>query len=145
MSSETERDSNSPRDENEKNENKSEGTFKVPEQKNKIDIEREQEAKLKAKYGQLKKPGGGSVLLQKRLQKGPKYFDSGDYNMAKAKMNNPKHPLQPKEKLLLQESIGGAIPTPSEVEHMRRPSQQASNLVVEGEGGHPVHIHELEH
>lgn len=64
--------------------------------------------------------------------------------MAKAKMNNPKHPLQPKEKLLLQESIGGAIPTPSEVEHMRRPSQQASNL-VEGDGSHPLHIHQLEH
>lgn len=37
---------------------------------NKVDIEREQEAKLKAKYGMLKKPGGGSAFLQKRLQKG---------------------------------------------------------------------------
>ena len=35
-----------------------------------VDIEREQEARLKAKYGGLKKPGGGSTLLQKRLQKG---------------------------------------------------------------------------
>jgi hypothetical protein len=34
-----------------------------------VDIEREQEAKLKAKYG-MRKPGGGSALLQKRLQKG---------------------------------------------------------------------------
>jgi len=34
-------------------------------------IEKEQEAKLKAKYGALvKKPGGGSALLQKRLNKG---------------------------------------------------------------------------
>ena len=36
----------------------------------KREIELEQEAKLKAKYGGLKKPGGGSTLLQKRLQKG---------------------------------------------------------------------------
>ena len=34
------------------------------------EIEKEQEAKLKAKYGMMKKPGGGSSLLQKRLQKG---------------------------------------------------------------------------
>lgn len=40
-----------------------------------------------------------------------------------------------------QESIGGAIPTPSEVEHMRRPSQQASNLLLEGEAGHLHHPH----
>lgn len=52
--------------------------------------------------------------------------------MAKAKMNNPKRPLAPKEKLLLQESIGGAIPTPTEVENIRRPSQVSSKLVMEG-------------
>ena len=35
---------------------------------------KEQEAKIKAKYGPLKKPGGGSALLQKRfLQKGVSY------------------------------------------------------------------------
>ncbi|WAQ98924.1 AR19A-like protein [Mya arenaria] len=93
-------------------------TFKVPEDP--ASIEKEQEAKLKAKYGPL-----------------PKYFDSGDYNMAKAKMNNPKKPLPAREKLMLQESLGAAIPTPGEVEHMRRPSQIASKLLihdVEGEG-----------
>ncbi|KAH3836411.1 cAMP-regulated phosphoprotein 19-like [Dreissena polymorpha] len=122
-------------------ENNEESVFKVPEAKDSASIEKEQEAKLKAKYGQLgglvKKPGGGSAFLQKRLQKGQKYFDSGDYNMAKAKMNNPKRPLAAKEKLLLQESIGGAIPTPTEVEHMRRPSQVASKLVIEGGDGQP--------
>ena len=49
-------------------------------------------------------------------------------------MNNPKRPLAPKEKLLLQESIGGAIPTPTEVENIRRPSQAHSKLVMEGSG-----------
>ena len=29
--------------------------------------------------------GGHSAFLQKRLQKGQKYFDSGDYQMAKQK------------------------------------------------------------
>ena len=53
--------------------------------------------------------------------------------MAKAKMNNPKRPLAPKDKLLLQESIGGAIPTPTEVDNIRRPSQVASKLLLPGQ------------
>lgn len=58
----------------------------------KVQIEREQEQKLKAKYPQAARPmpaapggGGHSAFLQKRLAKGQKYFDSGDYNMAKQK------------------------------------------------------------
>jgi len=58
----------------------------------KVQIEREQEQKLKAKYPQGARPaptvpggGGHSAFLQKRLAKGQKYFDSGDYNMAKQK------------------------------------------------------------
>jgi len=59
----------------------------------KVQIEREQEQKLKSKYPQgaarpmPAAPGGGghSAFLQKRLAKGQKYFDSGDYNMAKQK------------------------------------------------------------
>lgn len=45
-------------------------------------IELEEEKKLKAKYPAVQRPG--SQFLQKRLQRGQKYFDSGDYNMAKA-------------------------------------------------------------
>lgn len=48
-----------------------------------------EEEKLKAKYpqamGGFGRPGGHSAFLQKRLQKGQKYFDSGDYQMAKQK------------------------------------------------------------
>ena len=44
---------------------------------------------MKAKYpqavGGFGRPGGHSAFLQKRLQKGQKYFDSGDYQMAKQK------------------------------------------------------------
>jgi len=52
------------------------------------DVEKEQEAQLRSRYPALKPNAGGSALLQKRLSK-PKYFDSGDYAMAKAK----KQPL----------------------------------------------------
>lgn len=56
-----------------------------------------------------------------------KYFDSGDYNMAKAAMNNPKKPLPPQEKILLQESIGEGIPTPEDLPP-RKPSIVQSKL-----------------
>jgi hypothetical protein len=56
-----------------------------------------------------------------------KYFDSGDYNMAKAAINNPKKPLPPSEKLLLQESIGEGIPTPEDLPP-RKPSIVQSKL-----------------
>lgn len=56
-----------------------------------------------------------------------KYFDSGDYNMAKAAMNNPKKPLPLQEKLLLQESIGEGIPTPEDLPP-RKPSIIQSKL-----------------
>lgn len=51
----------------------------------KLTIEQEEERKLKMKYPNPQKPGG-SAFIQKMLHKGSKkYFDSGDYNMAKSK------------------------------------------------------------
>lgn len=50
-------------------------------------IELEEEKKLKARHPCIQRPG--SEFLQKRLQRGQKYFDSGDYNMAKAASANP--------------------------------------------------------
>lgn len=52
------------------------------------EIELEEEKKLKAKHPCIQRPG--SEFLQKRLQRGQKYFDSGDYNMAKASTNPNK-------------------------------------------------------
>lgn len=49
-------------------------------------IELEEERKLKARHPCIQRPG--SEFLQKRLQRGQKYFDSGDYNMAKATSTN---------------------------------------------------------
>lgn len=89
-------------------------------------VEQKEEEKLKAKYPNLAK-GPANTMLHKRLIQKGKYFDSGDYNMAKAAINNPKKPLPPSEKLLLQESIGEGIPTPEDLPP-RKPSIVQSKL-----------------
>lgn len=96
-------------------------------------IEQQEEAKLKAKYPNLQMKSGGPTLLQKRLQRGLKYFDSGDYNMAKAKLNNPSALIPPSEKRYLQDSIGEAIPKPAKPENLppKKPHCQTSKLVNE--------------
>ncbi|VCW65227.1 unnamed protein product, partial [Gulo gulo] len=48
--------------------------------------EKAEEAKVKAKPHLAQKPGG-SNFLRRQLQNRQNYFDSGNYNMAKAKMN----------------------------------------------------------
>lgn len=109
-----------------------------------------EEAKLKAKYpGLAQRPGGSSDFLMKRLHKGvgvrtpdssrvkgprfppltvsfsfsaqQKYFDSGDYNMAKAKMNNVQLPVAGPDKNLV---TGDHIPTPQDL------PQRKSSLVT---------------
>lgn len=97
--------------------------------------EKEEESKLKMKYPSIQRPG--PQFLQKRLQKGQKFFDSGDYNMAKAAAankgsNKPRlpesklnqgHPLPPTSVQSTQapppltlpppsSTTGDAIPTP---------------------------------
>ncbi|XP_077176257.1 alpha-endosulfine isoform X2 [Paroedura picta] len=83
--------------------------------------ERAEEAKLKAKYPSLglQKPGGSDFLM-KRLQKGQKYFDSGDYNMAKA-VKNKQLPTAGADKNLV---TGDHIPTPQDL------PQRKSSLVT---------------
>lgn len=118
-----------------------------------ISPEKAEEAKLKARYPNLGTKPGGSDLLRKRLQKGvcfilklgrslltipdlncshlipfipfqQKYFDSGDYNMAKAKMKNKQLPSAPSEKA---EITGGHIPTPQDLPQ-RKTSIMTSKL-----------------
>ena len=97
----------------------------VLSKQDKVNIEREQEQKLKAKFPNrpLPTPGGGggggagggghSAFLQKRLAKGQKYFDSGDYNMAKQK---PRGALgRMAIPVLPQPPTGDTIPTPDTV------------------------------
>ncbi|XP_062404672.1 cAMP-regulated phosphoprotein 19a [Sardina pilchardus] len=87
--------------------------------------EKAEEAKLKARYPHLGAKPGGSDFLRKRLQKGQKYFDSGDYNMAKAKIKSKTAPpMAPTEKA---EITGDHIPTPQDLPH-RKPSLVASKL-----------------
>ncbi|KAK2156037.1 hypothetical protein LSH36_223g01062 [Paralvinella palmiformis] len=88
--------------------------------KTKTDLENDEEAKLRAKYPGLKGPGS-NAFLQKRLSRGQKYFDSGDYNMAKAKMGGgaASKPVVPTQKLILQTSTGEAIPTPEAIPHKK--------------------------
>lgn len=88
------------------------------------EAEKSEEAKLRAKYPQVLRPGG-SVFLQKRLQKGQKYFDSGDYNMAKAKVK-AKAPLP----VVAQLPTGDAIPTPEDLP-TRKTSIVQSKLATE--------------
>ncbi|KAL4613345.1 cAMP-regulated phosphoprotein 19-like [Arapaima gigas] len=89
-----------------------------------ISPEKAEEAKLKARYPNLGSKPGGSDLLRKRLQKGQKYFDSGDYNMAKAKMKNKQLPTATAEKT---EITGDHIPTPQDLPQ-RKTSLVASKL-----------------
>lgn len=100
----------------------------------KINIERQQEEKLRAKYPQANRPfpgassggpggvasgaggGGHSAFLQKRLAKGQKYFDSGDYQMAKQKTRGGLGGIAAGNRLampvLAQPPTGETIPTP---------------------------------
>ena len=82
-------------------------------------IEKEEENKLRSRYPGLK-AAGGSALLQKRLAKPQKYFDSGDYAMAKAK----KAPMPVGSKLAYNIPVaptGEEHPTPETV-----PTRKAS-------------------
>merc|ERR1712098_541612 len=69
--------------------------------------------------------GGHSAFLQKRLGKGQKYFDSGDYQMAKqggVRMGGARVPV-------LAQPTGEAHPTPDSV-----PARKSS--IIQGVGGH---------
>lgn len=115
-----------PTEESDKLKGEKEETFPKPEapapkSKSQADIMKEQEAKLRNKYPSLggisRRPGaGGSALLHKRLSKGTKYFDSGDYNMAKSK----KAPLPSGGDLVITDAdkfdaMGEEIATPDNV------------------------------
>jgi len=111
----------------------SSGTEPTLTKQEKIKIEREQEQKLKARYPKAARPmipggmhgpgvpgggpvgGGHSAFLQKRLGKGQKFFDSGDYNMAKQGSKRPGAPGRMMIPVLAQPPTGDTIPTPDTV------------------------------
>ncbi|KAA0192171.1 Endosulfine alpha b, partial [Fasciolopsis buskii] len=67
-------------------------------------IERLEEEKLKKKFPGLNK--NVSAILQRRLSKNVKYFDSGDYNMAKTNVSS---------NMVREAPIGETIPTPENI------------------------------
>ncbi|KAK3910344.1 Alpha-endosulfine, partial [Frankliniella fusca] len=79
------------------------------------DIEKLEEAKLKAKFPMATNRPAHSAFLQKRLLKGQKYFDSGDYQMAKQQTapSNLAKPRPPTTFIPIQ--TGEEIPTPESV------------------------------
>nr|XP_027214914.1 cAMP-regulated phosphoprotein 19-like isoform X2 [Penaeus vannamei] len=89
-------------------------------------IEAAEEAKLRSKYPIVGRPmAGHSAFLQKRLAKGQKYFDSGDYQMAKQKPAT-KSRMPP----LLAQPTGEAIPTPESVPVRKTSIIQQSKLTT---------------
>jgi hypothetical protein len=81
-------------------------------------IEAEEEDKLRSKYPMLtnNRSGVGSMLLQKRLNKGHRFFDSGDYNMAMAKYKMKG----------AQQAPSSNLPSQSEETHV----QQHDSMIV---------------
>lgn len=93
------------------------GDFKKPAEPVST-LEKQQEQMLRSKYKDLPQKGG--AFLQQRLahRHKNKYFDSGDYNMAKAKMGGKLKPAEePKE------VTGDHMPTPAELPKVRKSSQ----------------------
>nr|CAG4641424.1 EOG090X0P2R [Eulimnadia texana] len=75
------------------------------------EIEKQEEEKLKSRYPT--RALSGPAFLQKRLAKGQKYFDSGDYQMAKQK--GPAAIPKTQLPTTLDQPTGEAIPTPDSV------------------------------
>eukprot|EP00794_Sanderia_malayensis_P010142 gene10142-11176_t len=65
-----------------------------------------------------KKPGS-TDFLRKRIQKGVKYFDSGEYNMAKSTNKTGANPL-----------LGKVIPTPEAVTQRKHSTASKSSLIT---------------
>ncbi|TGZ75605.1 hypothetical protein CRM22_000250 [Opisthorchis felineus] len=76
------------------------------------EFERMEEEKLKKKYPGLETKA--SALLQRRLSKNAKYFDSGDYNMAKTHASNQDLTNNAREVL-----TGQTIPKPENIPTLR--------------------------
>ncbi|KAJ8933994.1 hypothetical protein NQ314_013629 [Rhamnusium bicolor] len=100
------------------------------------ELEKQEEAKLKAKYALPAAPGGPpgrivgghSAFLQKRLAKGQKFFDSGDYQMAKQKKGGINKPAAKLPGPTPFTATGDAIPTPETIPARKTSLVQHSKL-----------------
>ncbi|KAJ8975670.1 hypothetical protein NQ317_003169 [Molorchus minor] len=97
------------------------------------EIEKQEEAKFKAKYAAApgsRLMGGHSAFLQKRLAKGQKFFDSGDYQMAKQKMGGINKPATKVPCPTPFSTTGEMIPTPETVPARKTSLVQQSKLAA---------------
>ncbi|KAK9498066.1 hypothetical protein O3M35_003948 [Rhynocoris fuscipes] len=101
-------------DQKEADQSQNENNAESSEQISTKDIEKMEEAKLKARYP-LASGAGHSAFLQKKLAKGQKYFDSGDYQMARQSSNSNVAKARQVQPPLFNFGTGEAIPTPESV------------------------------
>jgi len=93
-----------------------------------------EEEKLKKKFPTAVRPGGSLFLQKKLMQRDKKYFDSGDYNMARGQAaKGPQPKLKGKtitgERLVVpDEPTGDTHPSPDDLTQ-RRVSVTQSKLV----------------
>nr|CDS34090.1 camp regulated phosphoprotein [Hymenolepis microstoma] len=106
------------------------------------------EEKLRAKYPNIGVQS--QLILQKRLNKNVKYFDSGDYNMAKARCNSSQKagmlkaqtasaiPELPVDVIAAQQT-GDTIPTPDNVPAVRKKAVELQHeLQHQGQSATPA-------
>jgi len=97
-------------------------TTPTPTPEEKLEVERQEEAKLKQKFPNMARPGlpgkpaggpgGQSSFLQKRMAKNAKYFDSGDYQMDQQKAKGRPGVAGLKLGMPQAGPTGNVIPTP---------------------------------
>merc|ERR1719445_1691600 len=121
----------------EEQEEATENTMPPPPEKS-IEIEKLEEQKLKSKFpaigGRPLGGGGQSAFLQKRLGKGQKYFDSGDYQMAKQGGRMGRAGPIP----VLAKPTGEEHPTPDSVPARKSSIIQGTQHPPGAPMGHPV-------
>lgn len=104
------------------------------EEMNKEEMNKE-EMKLKKKAPHAVRPGGSLFLQKKLLQRDKKYFDSGDYNMARGQAaKGPQPKLKGKtitgERLVVpDEPTGDSHPSPELIPQRKISVSQTSKLV----------------
>jgi len=69
-----------------------------------------QEAQLRSRYGNIDKRKGNAMLMKKLQGNNKKFFDSGDYNMQKAKTSLGPNPLAKKPAVPIQKPAELPLP-----------------------------------
>ncbi|OQR73874.1 cAMP-regulated phosphoprotein 19-A-like, partial [Tropilaelaps mercedesae] len=111
------------------------------------EAEKREESKLMQKYPQHNKP---SNFLQKKLNRGQKYFDSGDYNMAMQGRNRllaQPSPLAPTPQSPQAAPVAPTFPPVPTVDsiHLQQRKASISQSKLAEEGPHHLSHHQPNH